>query len=76
MADRRQTAEELLADGAVTIEGATREFGVGRTKLYALMTSGDLPYTNQTGRRLIPRRALKLLLSRGMVGIEVLEPVA
>lgn len=54
---------DLFADGAVTVEGATKEFGITRTTLYALMKSGELPYSMPRGRRLIPRAALRALLA-------------
>jgi hypothetical protein len=63
-------ADDLLADGTVTVAGATREFGVGRTRLYDLMQAGTLPYSRAIGRRLIPRAALKRLIAAGMVGAE------
>jgi hypothetical protein len=63
-------AEELLIDGSVTVAGATEEFGIGRTKLYELMGNGALPYSESTGRRLIPRRAIRRLLAAGMIGVE------
>lgn len=63
------SAEELLAGGTVTLEDATREFGIGRTRLYDLMQSGRLPYAQLGGRRLIPRVALRQLLAAVLVGV-------
>jgi hypothetical protein len=68
-----ELAEELLKDGSLTVIAATKEFGIGRSRLYELMNCGDLPYSNQTGRRLIPRLAIRRLLARGMVGVERTE---
>jgi predicted DNA-binding transcriptional regulator AlpA len=67
-----EQAEELLADGAVTVSGAVKEFGIGRTRLYELMSRGELPYSSKTGRRLIPRLALRRLIAGGMVGTDEL----
>ena len=66
----KQIAEDLLSDGAVTIAGAVKEFGLGRTTIYELMGRGELPYSDVTGRRLIPRIALRRLLAGGMKGLE------
>lgn len=59
---------DLFEKGAVTIEGATAEYGLGRSVLYELMTSGRLPYSQVNRRRLIPREALRRLLAEGLVG--------
>lgn len=59
--------EELLADGSVTVEGATREFGLGRTRLYEFMGRGELPYSQIGAKRLIPRVALRRLLAASLV---------
>jgi hypothetical protein len=59
---------ELTRDGAMGVQAAVAFAGVGRTKLYAMMDSGDLPYSMVNGRRLIPRRALVDLLARNLVG--------
>jgi excisionase family DNA binding protein len=61
-------AAELLKDGAVTVAGATKEFGIGRTVLYELMNAGKLPWTQSGTRRLIPRVALRRHLATGMKG--------
>lgn len=64
----RNGAEEILADGTLTVDGATKFVGLGRTQLYELMGSGRLPFTKQGRRRLIPRRALVRLLANGLQG--------
>lgn len=61
-------ADELLAEGCVTVEGATREFGLGRTRLYEWMGRGELPYSQVGAKRLIPRVALRRLIAAGLVG--------
>lgn len=62
------TKDDLFADGALTIDGIKKEFGIGRTAVYELMNAGKLPYSAATGRRLVPRRALKQLLANELVG--------
>jgi len=53
------------------VSGATREYGIGRTRLYELMSSGKLPDSQAAGgRRLIPRIALRRLLAAGLVGVD------
>jgi excisionase family DNA binding protein len=56
---------ELYEDGTVTVAEAEQFSGLGRTTLYALMESGELPHTKIGTRRLIPRRALVNLLAKG-----------
>ena len=63
------TADELLAEGAVTVEGATREYGLGRTRLYEWMSRGELPYSQVGAKRLIPRVALRRLIAANLVGV-------
>ena len=58
-------AEELFADGTMDVAAACEFTGIRRTKLYSLMTSGELPYTQLGTRRLIPRKALVRLLAGG-----------
>lgn len=55
---------DLYADGTVTISGAVREFGIGRTILYVLMREGKIPFAKPRGRRLIPRAALRAYVSK------------
>ena len=59
---------ELFDKWAVTVAGATAEFGFGRTFLYELMGSGRLPFSQVNGRRLIPRKALADLLAANVRG--------
>ena len=60
------TAEELCADGCLTIAGAVEFSGLGRSKLYELMDAGVLPYVLDC-KRLIPRRALVSYLAERLV---------
>ena len=59
--------EELLADGSVTVDGAIAEFGIGKSVLYKEMSAGRLRYCMVGTRRIIPRKALRLLVAKGMV---------
>ena len=61
---------DLMADGTVTVQGAIREFGMSRSRLYEWMGDGRLPYTMTSGRRLIPRLAIKRLLANGLIGTD------
>jgi excisionase family DNA binding protein len=65
MSEEKQ--KELLNDGALTIDGAAEFAGVQRTFLYAKMGAGELPFTKCGRRRLIPKRALVEMLSKGLV---------
>ena len=62
--------DDLMAEGAVTVQGAIREYGMSRSRLYEWMGDGRLPYSMTTGRRLIPRRALARLIAAGLIGTE------
>ena len=59
---------EMFADGATTVADAVKEFAIGRTRLYELMSDGKLPFAQLGGRRLIPRRALRRLLAAHLRG--------
>ncbi len=68
-ATRDNVAAELLADGSMTIDAIVRQYGIGRSAIYDLMKEGKLPYSQATGRRLVPRRAVVKLLAAEMVGV-------
>ena len=59
---------ELLADGAMQIADAVQWSGIGRSRLYAAMASGHLPFVRYGGRRLIPRRCLRDYLAKHLEG--------
>lgn len=63
--DTHPTRAEVFAEGAVTVTEAARFSGLGRTLLYALMTTGRLPSAKVGARRLIARRGLIELLAAG-----------
>jgi hypothetical protein len=68
--------EDLLRDGSVTVEGAIREYGIGRSRLYEMMQRRELAYSQVGGRRLIPRRALARLVASTLVTATAAEEAA
>ena len=60
-------AADLLRDGALTVDEAVVWSGIRRTRLYAAMSDGRLPFVQLGKRRLIPRAALQDLLAEGLV---------
>jgi excisionase family DNA binding protein len=68
-----ETIDELLAEGTVTVAGATREFGLGRTRLYEWMSRGELPFSQVGAKRLIPRIALRRLIAAGLVRVGAIK---
>jgi excisionase family DNA binding protein len=66
-----EVIDDLMADGSVTVAGATREFGLGRTRLYEWMSRGELPYSQVGAKRLIPRVALRRLIAAGFIVVNV-----
>jgi excisionase family DNA binding protein len=53
-----------MNDELLTIEEATQRLRVGRTTVYLLMTSGELPSINIRRRRLIPASAVDSYIAR------------
>lgn len=56
---------EIVANAerrAYTVNDFSRAFSIGRTKIYALMKSGELKTVLVGGRRLIPADAAEALL--------------
>ena len=60
-------AEELMAEGLMTIEEAVAFSGLSRSTLYTLMNEGKLPYVKVASARRIPRVALKRTLAAGLI---------
>lgn len=60
-------ALQLVRDGAMTIQEATRFTGLSRSFLYEAMARGELPYVKVASARRIPRRALEEWLARHVV---------
>jgi excisionase family DNA binding protein len=58
MALDRNKAEDLVKEGMKTVEQAADFLGLGRSKLYALMETGELTYVKFGKARRIPQRAL------------------
>ena len=56
-----EVAEDLVKDGLVTVDEARQFTKLGRTRLYELMSSGELPFVKIGVSRRIPRRALVAL---------------
>ena len=69
--EKLKAIDDLLADGTCTVLDAEREFGLRKSRLYAWMADGTLPYSQVGDRRYIPRRSIKQLLAAGMVGAEL-----
>jgi excisionase family DNA binding protein len=68
-------ADRLAKDSnrlAYTIDEAVHASGIGRTKMYALIRSGDLDARKLGRRTLIPAEALRSLLQR----LPAFSPVA
>jgi len=59
--------EDLVTDGLLTIDQAETFTGLGRTKLYKLMSSGELASVKIGVCRRIPRKALVALAARSVV---------
>ena len=60
-------AAAIFEAGAVTLQGATEEFGIGRSALYDEMNAGRLEFAQRGRRRLIPRKALQRILAEDLV---------
>lgn len=58
---------ELIADGLMDVRAAEKFTGIGKSKLYSLMATGELPYCKIGSCRRIPRRALEEFLARSLV---------
>ena len=58
----------LLEDGALRIADAVAWSGIGRSRLYAAMARGDLPFVQHGSRRLIPKRGLRDYLANLLEG--------
>lgn len=48
---------------AYTVDQAAAAIGISRRKLYYLMSSGDLAFSQRAGRRLISAEALQALVN-------------
>jgi len=61
------SSEDLVRDGLLTIDQAESFTGLGKTKLYRLMSSGELAFAKIGVSRRIPRKALVALAARSVV---------
>lgn len=60
-------AIELVKDGTMSVQEATRFTGLSRSFLYEAMARGELAYVKIGNARRIPRQALELWLARHLV---------
>lgn len=60
-------AEDILADGLMTVREAAQFSGLGKTTLYGLMDSGRLAYVRVGRARRIPKRELLRFLAGQLV---------
>ena len=58
-------ADDVWADGGMTIAEAVRFAGIGRSTMYVEMDADRLPYTKVGRRRIVARRGLVALLAGG-----------
>ncbi len=65
--EARDVRWKLASDGFMTIRDAEQFSGLRKSKLYALMADGSLPYAKIGGARRIPKRALIEFLARNLV---------
>ena len=63
--DSDLSAEELLADGCLSIPEAVAFSRLSRSQLYVHIRAGDFPTVKNGRRRLVPRRALIRFLAEG-----------
>jgi len=64
--DKRVSVE--IRDGLCTISEAQEYLSIGRTKLYALMDAGEIPYVKLGRARRIPRNSLALFVNKHLEG--------
>ena len=66
----KRDARELLADGLMTPREAQRFLGIGHSKLYELMASGELPYVRIGSVRRLPKAGLVEYAARNLKGVK------
>jgi excisionase family DNA binding protein len=59
---------DLVKDGLLTSKEAVSFLRIGRSKLYLLCESGDVPFVKIGKARRIPRRALEVFAERFLIG--------
>lgn len=64
-------AQQLVADGLLTVEQAGRLLSCSRSYLYARMDSGELPFVRLGRARRIPRRAVLEFAASRLTGGQV-----
>lgn len=65
--EARDIRKELAADGFLSVADAEAFSGLKKSKLYALMSNGELPYAKIGAARRIPKRALIEFLAQNLV---------
>lgn len=63
MPETMTNADDVLAEGCVTVRGVTEEYGIGRSRCYELIAAGELECVRLGRRTLVPRRSIKRLLA-------------
>jgi excisionase family DNA binding protein len=71
----RTAAEQAIGVGFVTVSTAATYLGVSRSKVYWMMTAGELPYAKFGRSRRIPRDGLMNLARRCLVARAAGRPV-
>jgi excisionase family DNA binding protein len=56
-------ALDLAAEGVLTVAAAAAFLGLSRSRIYELMGEGVVPFIHLGRRRVVPRRALVLLIA-------------
>jgi excisionase family DNA binding protein len=64
---RKQPDPDMLADGFTGVTQAAEYLGISRSKIYAIMDSGELAYAKFGKARRIPRRALREFAAKCLV---------
>ncbi len=60
--------EKIVSDGLASLPESVRFLSISRSKLYAVMERGELPYVRIGRCRRIPRRALIEFAAAHLVG--------
>lgn len=58
---------ELVSEGLMDVRQAEEFSGLRKSKLYALMASGELPYCKVGSARRIPKKALSEFLAKNLI---------
>ncbi len=61
-----------VSEGLLTVKKAAEFLSISRSKLYALMGNGELPFVKIGRSRRVPRQAVVELAARGLQGGRIL----